>query len=91
MSLTGGLVLYSVIWFLALFISLQVGHHTQGDAGEVVPGTPASAPADFNLKKRLLWVTVWTTVVWAVIAGIIISGVIGIEDIDFWDHYNPPE
>lgn len=45
MSLTVGLALYFIIWWLTLFIVLPFGVKTQGEAGEVVPGTPASAPS----------------------------------------------
>ena len=35
MSLTGGIVLYSVLWFLVLFVLLPFGQQSQADAGEV--------------------------------------------------------
>ena len=46
MNLTGGIVLFAVLWFLTLFIVVLIGQRSQQDAGEVVPGTPAGAPAD---------------------------------------------
>ena len=42
MNLTGGIVLYAVLWFLVLFVLLPFGQQSQADAGEVTPGTPAS-------------------------------------------------
>ncbi len=44
MSITAVLVLFSIIWFLVLFISLQINIKTQGDTGKIVEGTHASSP-----------------------------------------------
>ena len=44
--IVSGLVLFAVIWFIALLVALPIGITTQEEAGEVVPGTPASAPVD---------------------------------------------
>lgn len=89
MTITAAAVLYATLWFLCLFIALQVRITTQGEAGEAVDGTPSSAPASsFNLGRRLVWVTVATTILWAIIAGIIVSGVITIRDLDFFGRMN---
>ena len=57
MQITSALVLLAVIWFMVLFLVLQFRITSQEESGEVVPGTPASAPVNLQLKKRLLWVT----------------------------------
>ena len=44
MSLTLGLALFFIIWWTALFAVLPFGVHTQAEAGEVLKGTPESAP-----------------------------------------------
>ncbi len=62
MSLSLGIALYFMIWFLTLFAVLPFGVKTQGEAGEIVEGTPASAPA----APRLLRVAVINTVVAAI-------------------------
>ncbi len=45
MTLAFGLALYFMIWWVVLFAVLPFGVRTQGEAGEITPGTPASAPA----------------------------------------------
>lgn len=80
MNLTGGVVLYAVLWFLVLFVILPFGQRSQADTGEVVPGTPASAPAINPLKKKALWATLIAAMLWGVIAWVILSGVITRED-----------
>jgi predicted secreted protein len=39
------------MWFITLFAVLPFFTHTQDEAGEVVPGTPESAPYKINLLK----------------------------------------
>lgn len=41
-------------WFITLFVVLPFFARTQDEAGEVVPGTPESAPAKINMKKVFL-------------------------------------
>ena len=52
MALTSAFVVYAVLWFLVLFLVLPYRMKSQGDAGEVVPGTPASAPANPMMKRK---------------------------------------
>lgn len=86
MNLTGGLVLFVSIWFLTLFVVMPIGQKSQQDMGEVVPGTPAGAPADANWKRKLLITTLVTAVLWGVIATIIFGGVITRADIANLDY-----
>jgi predicted secreted protein len=39
------------LWFITLFVVLPFFAHTQEEAGDVVPGTPESAPHRINLIK----------------------------------------
>lgn len=83
MNLTGAIVLYAVVWFLTFYIVLPVRlRKTQGEAGEIVPGTPAGAPATSDVGKSAKLTTLIATAIWAVLAGVILSGWITIEDID---------
>jgi predicted secreted protein len=84
MSITAGAVVFVVIWFLTMFVTLPIILRTQGEAGEVVPGTHEGAPADFRLGRTLLIVTTATVVIWGVVVWIITSGMISIEDLDTW-------
>lgn len=91
MGPTSAIVLFAVIWFMVFFVVLPIRVETQGDRGEVVPGTHAGSPEVHHLKKKA-WITTGIAVVlWAVIAGIILSGVITLEDIDWFNRLNRPE
>lgn len=90
MTITSVLVLFAVVWFMVLFIALPVRLKTQGDVGEVVPGTHAGAPANFHLKRKLVWVTAISLVVWLILTVIIQSGVVGVRDLDWFQRMAPP-
>lgn len=89
MGITSAIVLFAVIWFMVLFIALPIGLRTQGDEGNVVPGTMAGSPANLNMKRKLWIVTVISTVLWVVIAGVILSGAITLRDLDFFGRLGP--
>lgn len=91
MTITAALVLFAVIWFLTLFVVLPLSHKTQGEAGEIVPGTHASAPAEFRPGRVARNVTLIASVLWIVIAGTILSGVITVRDLDWFNRMATPE
>ena len=84
MSITAGAVLFVVIWFITMFVTLPITLRTQGEAGEVVPGTHEGAPANFRLGRTLLIVTGLTIAIWGLTVWVILSGIISVEDLDTW-------
>jgi len=90
MGITSALVLYAVCWFMVFFIVLPLRMVTQGDEGEIVPGTHASAPADPQLKRKAKITTLWALGIWVILAAIIWSGVITVRDIDWFNRMSPP-
>lgn len=87
MGIVTGIVLYAVIWFMVLLISLQVRVTSQDDAGERVAGTPGSAPVNAALKTRMIWTSVAAAIIWAVIASIIIFELVTLEDVDLFTRF----
>ncbi|MBO6885669.1 MAG: DUF1467 family protein, partial [Marivita sp.] len=84
MSITSAIVLYAVIWFMVFLIVIPIRLQTQGDVGQIVPGTHAGSPEVHNLKKKA-WITTFVSIgLWIVIAGIILSGWITVRDLDFF-------
>jgi predicted secreted protein len=90
MTITGAIVLFSVIWFMVFFIVLPLRLVTQGDAGKVEPGTPAAAPAGFVVARKARITTLVTIVLWLIVAGIITSGWISVRDLDWFGRMSPP-
>ncbi|MBL4915838.1 DUF1467 family protein [Szabonella alba] len=90
MSISAAIVLFAVTWFMVLFIVLPLRFRSQGDAGEVVPGTPAGAPAGFVVKRKAQITTLVAIVVWLVLYLVITSGKITVRDFDWMDRMPPP-
>jgi len=83
MSITAIVVVFAVTWFMVFFMVLPIRFVSQADTGSVVPGTPAGAPAQENVKRKA-WITTWISLpVSAVICGVILSGWISVRDFDF--------
>ena len=89
MSIVSAIVLFAVIWFMVLFVVLPIRLETQGDRGEIVPGTHAGAPANFSFRKKARLVTIISVVLWVVIAGVIFSGAITVRDLDWLGQMDP--
>ena len=85
MNLTGGIVLFAVMWFMVFLVALQIRPRSQADEGEIVPGTPASAPSEVRLKRKIVAATMVTVVLWSVVASVILSGAVTLRDIDWFD------
>jgi predicted secreted protein len=82
MTITASFVLFAMVWFMVFFIVLPLRFVSQGDTGEVVPGTPRSAPAGFVVARKARITTVVAIALWAILSGIILSGVISVRDFD---------
>ncbi|MBR2574566.1 MAG: DUF1467 family protein [Loktanella sp.] len=89
MAITSGIVLFMVIWSMVFFIVLPLRMVSQGDAGEIVPGTHASAPADAQVGRKAKITTYWAVPLWCIITAIILSGVVSVRDIDMFDRMGP--
>jgi predicted secreted protein len=86
-----GLVLFAVIWTLVFFVVLPLRLQTQGEAGEIVPGTHASSPANFDIKRKAKVTTMFAFPIWLVIAVVLLTGAVSVRDIDWFDRMSTPE
>lgn len=91
MGITSALVLFAVVWFMVFFIVLPLRNETQGDVGEIVPGTHRSAPANADVGRKARITTYFAIPIWAVLAFIILSGWISVRDLDWFDRMATPE
>jgi len=74
MDTASGVLVFAIVWCLAFLVLLPIRTETQDEAEDVVPGTPASAPRAFDLKRKLKAATLLAVVVWAGIAWAMSSG-----------------
>jgi predicted secreted protein len=59
MSLTTGIALYFVLWWMCFFVALPIGsRRSQIEAGEHVQGTEPGAPQRTGLPAKLIAATV---------------------------------
>lgn len=84
MSITGAIVLLAVTWFMVFFCVLPVRFQSQAEAGNVVPGTPVSAPAEHQLKRKAWITTGLALVLWAAMMALILWGGISVYDLDIF-------
>ncbi len=69
MSLPLGLALYFLIWWIVLFAILPLTRgETQGEAGDVVPGTPESAPMRMRFGRIILINSIVAAVLFVIVA-----------------------
>ena len=89
MGITSGIVLFAVIWFMTFLCVIPIRLTTQGDIGEVVPGTHAGSPEVHNLKKKAWITTGISAVLWIIIASVILTGAITVRDLDWFQRMGP--
>ncbi len=82
MGVFSALVLFAMIWFVTLLVVLVIRQPSQAETGQVVRGTHAGAPADPQLKRRVVITTAISFMFWVPLVWIIASGRFTIEDID---------
>ncbi len=84
MTITAALVLFAVLWFMLLFMALPLGQRSQEEDGERVAGTPASAPINPMIGKKMFWITVVAVVLWVPLCLFIVYGPVTIAGLDFY-------
>ena len=65
MSLPTAIAIYFLIWWLVLFAILPWGVRSQGEAGDIAPGTDPGAPVMPRLLAKLAWTTIVAGVIFA--------------------------
>ncbi len=89
MGPVSGLVLFLVIWFMTFLVILPIKIQTQGDLGDIVPGTHAGSPEHHHLKKKM-WITTGVAlVIWGIVAGLMLTGTVTLDDIDLYKRFGP--
>lgn len=84
MSVAFGLAIYFMIWWIVLFAILPFGRRrSQEEAGEVIPGSEASAPERPQFLKVIVLTTLITSVVFCAYLALRSSGV-SLDDIPFF-------
>ena len=64
MTITSAIVLFSVYWFIILFIILPINVTTQNDERNIIEGTAPSSPVNPNLKRKFSITTLVSVILW---------------------------
>jgi predicted secreted protein len=81
MTLTTGLAIYFIIWWLALFVVLPWGIRSQEESGDIAPGSDPGAPAVPRLMAKLIWTTLVAAVVFAALYVIYVNKWVLLDDL----------
>ncbi|GLQ07183.1 DUF1467 family protein [Sneathiella chinensis] len=81
MSLIGGIVVFSITWFVVLFTVLPWGVRTQQEDDHVAPGTVESAPVNPAIWKKMLATTIITGILFGIFLWTVEYGIIDYRSI----------
>ena len=65
-TISTGLAVYFVIWWLVLFLTLPFGVRSQHEDGDGAPGTDPGAPILARMGRKLLLTTLISGVIFAI-------------------------
>lgn len=65
-SISTGLAIYFVLWWIVLFLTLPFGVRSQHEDGESAPGTDPGAPIVAQMGRKLLWTTIISAIIFTV-------------------------
>lgn len=83
MTIATSLVLFATIWAIVFFMVLPFGLISQAEDGDVLPGTPASAPANPVIVRKIVITTIIAAIAFAFVWPVLHFDVITIDDIPF--------
>jgi predicted secreted protein len=79
MAVSTSIAIYFLIWWVVLFAVLPWGVRAQGEGG--VPGTDPGAPVIANLKAKMAWTTIVTTVIFAAFWVVYTRRLVSLDDL----------
>ena len=83
MVITSAIVVYCVIWAIVFYLINPLWQVSQAEDGKIVPGTPASAPVDAMVRKKVIITTVIATIGFVIAYLAIVERWVTIDDIGF--------
>lgn len=87
MTLTAGLAIYAIMWWLTLFVVLPFGISTHEEEGTVDLGTAPSAPAQPLMLRKLVITTLVSAAIFGVFYWTVTESGMTLDDIPFLPKY----
>lgn len=79
MNIVSAIVVFAVMWFLALLILLPIGIRSQEEAGDEIPdGAMPGAPSNPQIGKKMIGATIISACVTALLWWLIASGTLSL-------------
>jgi predicted secreted protein len=78
-TISTGLAIYFVLWWLVLFLTLPFGVRSQHEDGGGSPGTDPGAPVASKMGRKLIWTTLLSAVFYAAGMAAYYAGYLNIE------------
>ena len=78
-TISTGIAVYFVIWWLVLFLTLPFGVRSQHEDGDSAPGTDPGAPILARMGRKLLMTTLISGVIFAIAMWAYYQGYFNIE------------
>jgi predicted secreted protein len=73
--------IYFIVWWVVLFAVLPWGVRSQGEGGDVAPGTDPGAPSLPALGRKVLWTTLVSAAIFAVLYWVYTSRLVTLDDL----------
>ncbi|MCX7297808.1 MAG: DUF1467 family protein [Hyphomicrobiales bacterium] len=67
MNTTTIIAIYFLIWWITLFAVLPFGVRSQGESGDMAPGTDPGAPVMHRLLSKFLWTTAIASTIFGIL------------------------
>jgi predicted secreted protein len=78
-TISTGLAIYFVLWWLVLFLTLPFGVRSQHEDGGGSPGTDPGAPVASRMGPKLIWTTLLSALMYAAGMAAYYEGYLNIE------------
>ena len=83
-SISVGLAIYFVMWWIVLFVTLPFGIRSQHEGDEVIPGTEPGAPMKTMMARKLLWTTIISAIIFGIGFALYRSGYANVDRLSSW-------
>lgn len=78
-TISTGLAIYFVLWWVTLFVTLPFGVRSQHEDGEGPAGTDPGAPVISRMGRKLIWTTLLSAAIYVVAMVAYHAGLLNIE------------
>jgi predicted secreted protein len=76
--------IYFIMWWTVLFAVLPWGVRSQGESGDVAPGTDPGAPSLPALGRKLIWTTLVSAVLFGIFYYCYVTRIVTLDDLAAW-------